>query len=348
MSRRISPPRIEANAAGIFEIRWTANGRGNRQSTGETDMEKAKITFGEWLQNQEKSSKVNINSILDFYISNHVEEQCLDQQRVFDCCKPLRIELGELAPLEITADVVKRYKKNRFNGLTTPRKVGDSTIRRELITLIAAINFAEVSKLIKVSEIPKISLPPVAPPKDIWLTLQEERQFVQLAGNFNRGRLSRIFRFVMIALETAARKTSILELEWTQVDFSQRLINFQKNNKRQKNKRRVAVPISDRLLPWLQRAYAERISEYVLDTPFSIQHHFDALKRLAVDVIGKKALEITPHVLRHTWATLAAQRGTNLREIAGVLADTQATVDRVYAHHCPEYLRNAVNFRDEN
>jgi integrase len=53
----------------------------------------------------------------------------------------------------------------------------------------------------------------------------------------------------------------------------------------------------------------------------------------------------TPHTLRHTWATLAAQAGVPLWEIAGVLGDTLATVMKTYAHHCPDHLRGAVNFR---
>ena len=56
---------------------------------------------------------------------------------------------------------------------------------------------------------------------------------------------------------------------------------------------------------------------------------------------------ITPHTLRHSWATQAARAGVSMWEIAGVLGDTIATVSRVYAHHSPDHLRSAVNFRDK-
>jgi hypothetical protein len=42
---------------------------------------------------------------------------------------------------------------------------------------------------------------------------------------------------------------------------------------------------------------------------------------------------------------LAARAGVDLFRVAGVLGDTIATVERAYAHHCPDHLRAAVNFR---
>lgn len=38
-----------------------------------------------------------------------------------------------------------------------------------------------------------------------------------------------------------------------------------------------------------------------------------------------------------------AQAGVDLWEIAGVLGDTLATVEKTYAHHHPDYLRRAIN-----
>ena len=54
---------------------------------------------------------------------------------------------------------------------------------------------------------------------------------------------------------------------------------------------------------------------------------------------------VTRHTLRHTWATWAAQHRVSMWDIAGVLGDTVETVTRNYAHHSPDDLRAAVNFR---
>jgi integrase len=52
---------------------------------------------------------------------------------------------------------------------------------------------------------------------------------------------------------------------------------------------------------------------------------------------------LTPHVCRHTWATLAARGGVDPYAIAGVLGDTLATVTANYLHHAPDHLRSAIN-----
>lgn len=345
MSRPIQPPRIVADTNGIFQILWTENGKSRRKSTGAFDTEAAGKVFGEWLLEREQKAIVNVNSLLDFYYFNHVQEQCLDITRIENCFKPLRIEFGEMLPRQINAESIFNYKRRRKKGFTTDRKVGDSTIRRELITLVAALNFAAENKLLKKDEIPNVVLPPVAPPKDFWLSESEVKQYENLASNFNRGRLSRVYRFVILALETAARKESILSLEWHQVDFNAGVINFQKNMRRQKNKKRVCIPISDLLMKVLKQAYSEKTTEFVLDTPYSIQYAIKQLNKSAVIAIGEKVLQVTPHTLRHTAATLMARANVPLRVIAGMLGDTQATVDRVYAHHSPDHLRAGVNYR---
>jgi integrase len=150
--------------------------------------------------------------------------------------------------------------------------------------------------------------------------------------------------FTWIAMETASRKRAIEELRWDQVDLQARLIRLNPPGRRQTSKRRPTVPISSALMKVLERAGPA--TGLVLGNSSSIERPFATLCRAAHRTTGnEKFLTITPHVLRHTWATLAARAGVSLFEIAGVLGDSIATVQRVYAHHCPDYLRSAVEFR---
>jgi integrase len=52
--------------------------------------------------------------------------------------------------------------------------------------------------------------------------------------------------------------------------------------------------------------------------------------------------DVTPHVLRHTCATWLMQRGVPLWEAAGYLNMTPDTLQRVYGHHHPDFLRGAA------
>lgn len=348
MARPNKGPRLEQNAFGVYEIRWTTNGRSKRVSTRETGIQEAQRFLAGWLQEaqQENGASLTVKQILDTYMAEHVEEQVIDQRRIFDIAKNLIADMGDLTPEELTPQRIALYKKRRRDGIVNGREVKDGTIRRELVTLNAAFNHARKHRRISADDIPNIALPPQPAPRDMWLDESEEEAFWNMAAATSGERLSRLHRFVAIALETSARRRSIEGLRWKQIDLDAGLIRFDDDGKRQKNKRRVAVPISDRLAPILRRAFDERgDSDYVLDTPFSIQHHFEALVSRFAAAHGERFAKITCHTLRHTWATLAARAGVDLYEIAGVLGDTLATVERNYLHHAPDHLRRAVNFK---
>jgi integrase len=52
--------------------------------------------------------------------------------------------------------------------------------------------------------------------------------------------------------------------------------------------------------------------------------------------------DVTPHVLRHTCATWLMQRGVPIWDAAGFLGMTRETLERVYGHHHPDFLRSAA------
>lgn len=91
------------------------------------------------------------------------------------------------------------------------------------------------------------------------------------------------------------------------------------------------------LWPVLARAKEEAIGDHVLDHDGSVRKTFET----TVEKAGME--DVTPHVLRHTWATRAVQEGASLIDVAGVLGDRIETVTRVYLHHCPNHLKTAIN-----
>lgn len=121
-----------------------------------------------------------------------------------------------------------------------------------------------------------------------------------------------------------------------------RLINFNPPGRAQNKKRRPIVPMSNELYPFLRYAIEHVKGEYVLGHGGSVRKAFES-------AVARAGLaDVTPHTLRHALATWMAQAGVPLWEIAGVLGDTLATVERNYAHHAPDYARAAVNFRDRS
>jgi integrase len=125
--------------------------------------------------------------------------------------------------------------------------------------------------------------------------------------------------------------------EWDRVDFARNIIDFRDPDLATTKKRRVQVPIAIHLLPMLKRAYHERKGIYVLDTTCPLRSVFDR-------VAAKAGVEdVSPHVLRHTWASQASMEGVPLTDISRVLGNTLAVCEKVYAKYQPEYLTAAVN-----
>jgi integrase len=164
-------------------------------------------------------------------------------------------------------------------------------------------------------------------------------------------RMTRGERFLWLALETAQRKRAILDLTWDRVDFETRVIHFAVPGKKVTKKRRPSVPISDALLVQLKRMHDEKINDFVMDHG---GEGWSAIQAIVVKAglapkqkrgTGEriKSTGISPHTLRHTAATHMARRGVPLYDIAGILGNTLAMVEKVYAKHCPGRLRAAVN-----
>lgn len=352
MPRRNRGPRLELNEHGVYEIRWSQAGRTRRRSTGTADHGFAQKVLANFLLLEDRERAVTTRGqgallVMDVlgdpdvpgedYWHEHVETKVIDKESARYAVVKLIKHFGAIAVRDIGPTDVEAYVKARRAGAIGRPSV-NHTISRELSVLNAAINHAVKAKRLPKAEQPFIALPGTSEPRDVWLS-EDEADRLLTAARGKGETLPRVYLFVALALATASRKTALLEMKWDQVDFAAGIISLNPAGRAQTRKRRARVPISDELLPVLREAYSECCgSEYVLGHAGSIRTAFEnAVSR------AKLPPTVTPHVLRHTWATWAAQGGTSFFEIAGVLGDTIATVQKVYAHHAPGHLRAAVN-----
>lgn len=355
---RAAGPYLATNDRGYYEVRWTEGRRSRRVSTGTKDVREAQLFLAGFILEQQKyagraGDKATVADVLRWYWDEHVLPNVIAKKRIEQARARLVEGFGDLPAAQLTPADVARFVEDRRAGRLGRRKCGDAAIRKELGVLIAACNHAVRTR--RISAAPYIKMPPQPEARDRWLTREEAGKLLEAAARQHgvissgprgrraakskKNRLTRLYRFVMLGLETAARPEAIQTLRWDQVDLHRRLIALNPSGRRQTKKRRPVVPISDALLPVLRRAWGERVGngEWVLDHPGSIRRSF-ATAAKAAGLTG-----VTPYTLRHTWATWAALDGVELWKIAKIMGDTMATVERNYAHHHPDYLRDAVN-----
>jgi integrase len=311
----MAAPYLKRADNGVWYIHWTKpDGRSLRKSTKEREQQAAERMFGSWLIDvQRDTPSVKAATVAKLWPAYAASTPSRTTDATWRALKPF---FGD----RIAANIDQRA----IDAYLVRRKVASPTLRRELAQLLACLRFHGLAVAVK--------RPPDGLPRDRWLTTAEIDRLL-LARTTPRVRL-----FIWLALETAGRREALMDLTWAQVDFETRVIHLARPDRPQTKKRRASVPISDRLLPVLIEAFQQR-------NPFDPRVVGGVTITAQVRDAGARAgvRDVTPHVLRHTAATHMARRGVSLFHVAKVLGNSQAIVERVYAKHCPEDLRDAVN-----
>lgn len=339
--------------SGVWEIRWTdtvikkdgTKGYRSRTYSCKTKNKKEaeRVRFM-WLRAGAHTDKVikspTVAGMIMLYRDGHLDMDGISPSQ-WDSLKPIGRLLGkmDLATLE-NPDIIAYRQARRREG------VKDATIRRELGALRAAFGWCRRTGSIgKNFELPDFDLPPDSDPRKVFLEDGIERRVwdeVSALEDPKTGRLSRVARFVCLALAAPARSSTIEALTWDRVDLVGGWIDYRVPGKRITKKRQVPVPIGDRLRPILERARREAanpVDGYVLDHPGSTRKSWATLrKRLGLPDVWR-------HDLRRTWASLNTMAGVDMVQVAAVIGDTLATTTRHYAHLAPDHLRGAVNAR---
>jgi len=232
------------------------------------------------------------------------------------------------------------------------KSVKVSTARRELVVLGAAIRWCW--KEGKLDRPVPVSLPAQAGPRERHLNRAEVAALLAGAlgwgrnGKRHKARINRhLARFILIALYTGTRHDAVLRLRWTSnteggwVDLSSEVLYRRGAGAVETTKRRPPLPIPPRLLPHLRR-WRRLTAQFVIEyagRPIASQER--RAWRTARELAGLGP-EVTPHVLRHTCATMLLQRGVSVYDVAGVLGTSEDVVRRTYGHHAEDHLRRAV------
>lgn len=246
----------------------------------------------------------------------------------------LREAWTALAPLaaHCRPDQIDRAWCRAYVAARRARGVAPGTIRKELSTLRAGLRWHD-------PRTPAVlELPPAPPPRERHLSRDEARALIAACAT------PHVRLFVVLALTTAARRTALLELTWSRVDFERGIIRLgaaAPDGNGGGRKGRATVPLHDLARPHLLEARMGALTGHVIEhggKPLtSIRKSFEnacARARLA---------GVTPHVLRHTAAVWMAEAGTPMSEIAQYLGHTDERITfRTYARFSPEHLRRAA------
>lgn len=169
----------------------------------------------------------------------------------------------------------------------------------------------------------------------------EADALLQAAGD-GRDRL-----ILLCGLLLGLRVSEICKLEVGDVDLERRTVAI----RHAKGDRDRVQPIPARLVDELHRWLGDRREGPVFPSPRGGGRLSSRAVQRLMKRLGKTAglagidtpRKITPHKLRHTYATNLLERGATIREVQDLLGHSSVATTEIYTHVLPDRMRAAVD-----
>ena len=288
------------------------------------------------------AASVAVADVVALYL-NEVAAKCARPKEAAGRAKKLLAFFGDKRLSDVNGILCRAYVAQRPT---------DAAARRELEDLRAAINYHRKEGLC--TDVVEIVLPDEHAPRERWLTRSEAAKLLLCAWRYREiqkgvatDRRSRrhVARFILVGLYTGTRASAICgaALQPTEgrgwIDLERGVFYRRPMGRRETKKRQPAIPLPAALLSHLRR-WKRNGQRFVIE--WNAQPVRAIEKAFAGAVADAKlGPDVTPHVLRHTAITWAAQEGVPEHEICGYYGITRQIFEEVYAHHHPDHLSKA-------
>lgn len=214
----------------------------------------------------------------------------------------------------------------------TAAGLAPATVQRNIESLGRLLTRAVEDGVLPTNPVAKVRLPRSAKRIPRFLTSEQRRALLETAEAHGRDAHLLIAMAVLLGL----RKAELGALRWEHVDLHQKIVHIVNDEHfTTKNAKNRAVPICEELLAILSPH--AKASGFVLKPRLAFKpnrRYRWEFKNLFDVLVAEAGLPdwVTPHVLRHTFASLAAQAGVSLFKIGAWMGHSMTEVTEIYAH----------------
>lgn len=239
-------------------------------------------------------------------------------------------------------DILSSAKEDILAYLKTIKNLESTTISHKISSLKSFFKYYQKREKIKVNPLANIKSPKIAKKLPTYLTLEEVSKLLD----------------VEIKSPYDARNKAILELLYSSGIRISELCSMQTSNYNSyeciirligKGSKERIIPLGDYAISVLEdyiNNYRPKINKKNINSIF-INNRGDAISRQFIfKVIKKECLKkgirknVSPHTLRHTFATHLLQNGADLRIIQELLGHENISTTQIYTHVSNQELKN--------
>lgn len=247
--------------------------------------------------------------------------------------------VGSKPVAEITRDDLRALMRDM-----TQKKLSTGTVRRHIHGFNTFWDWLKLTGRVEENVAELIQLPKLRRKVPDWLDVEELERWVNTPAQGSR---PAIRHRNMTAWRTMAwlglRRGELLRLEIKDVRLADREIVVRNSKGKQ-----------DRVLPIPEKLYAD-LKQQIGDRPSNakvfasqvgkrwVVKYFSKAFHAHVKACGLADRKITPHTLRHTFATQLIRQGVDLSTVARLMGHKDIKTTMIYIQHDPKILRDAMD-----
>lgn len=244
------------------------------------------------------------------------------------------------------------YVKNDLINVTTEQilkylsklksELSARSVNRHISALKGFYNYLVDEKYIKSSPLENISVLKTEKSLPKYLTINEVDQLLNFPLNTAFDYRNKAMLEVMYA--TGLRVSELVNLEYSNVDLYNSVIRVKGKGKKER-----LVPIGETASYYLKKYVEEYRNQLIIKENYNelfLNNHGKPISRNGFNFIlenirikTKIEKELTPHVLRHSFATHLLEGGADVRSIQEMLGHENISTTNIYTHVVDEILR---------
>jgi integrase/recombinase XerD len=262
-----------------------------------------------------------------------------------------------LARMGVAAEAAKQSDLLAYLGLLREQRLAPATLARKMSAIRHFYKFLHAEELIDDNPAERLNGPKRERPLPKILSVEEVERLIAMArtmseaaaGNERRKAL-RIYCLLEVLYATGLRVSELVSLPRDVLRADERILTIKGKGGRER-----IVPLNsaarsvlsaflaldadtrDKRAPAPKWLFASRSS----GGHFTRQQFAKALKELALSA-GLDPERVSPHVLRHAFASHLLDRGADLRAVQQLLGHADISTTQIYTHVLEERLRQLV------